>query len=88
MFDKSRVLIICKIIQKNETFEESSSKSRGVFRTQVFCMTSLSVTSSALKTSMIFWGTSFKFWLRLCDKYFFIYIKVGAANVLLKLNYL
>ena len=30
-----------------------------------FCMTSLAVTSSTLKTSMKLWGTAFKFWLRL-----------------------
>ena len=29
-----------------------------------FCMTSLDVTSSTLKTSLKFWGTAFKFWLR------------------------
>ena len=28
------------------------------------CMTSLAVTSSTIKTSMKFWGTAFKFWLR------------------------
>ena len=30
------------------------------------CITSLAVTSSMLKAFMKFWGTSFKFWLRLC----------------------
>ena len=30
------------------------------------CITSLSVTSSMLTTSVKFWGTSFKFWLRPC----------------------
>ena len=29
-----------------------------------FCMTSLAVASSTLKTSMKFWSTAFKFWLR------------------------
>ena len=32
-----------------------------------FCMTSLAVTSSMLKTSMKFWGTTFRFWLRPCN---------------------
>ena len=34
------------------------------------CMTSLSVTPSMLKTSVKFWGISFKFWLRPCFPFF------------------
>ena len=36
-------------------------------RCSFLCMTSLSVTPSVLKTSVKFWVTSFKFWLRHCD---------------------
>ena len=38
-------------------------------RCRFMCMTPLDVMSSTLKTSVIFWGTSFKFWLRPWKKY-------------------
>ena len=47
------------------------------------CMTSLAVTSSMLKTSVKFWGPSFKFWLRPCIwywKYYKTSIKYNMKN--------
>ena len=50
-------------------------------RCWLLCMTSLAVTSSMLKTSVKFWGTSFKFWL--CPWHFY---EKARTNVLLQIQ--